>query len=343
MSKQGHHMVLANEEYIIQETKEVEVVRCVRNVLEYVPCCVMIIKDKIKLLLPVENKDYQLASPSDHRVNPPKWATQVVKSHFISVRACTDKSFPKNQWDLLPPHLLRPSKTNKNISACTILHGHCNFMKHPISIAGTKVVAHDQSVDRGWWDNWGTEGFINKAPEHHRNCKCFMPATNAIRTSNTVEFFPDCAEASAPNQLDTIMTVLLQLKELLQGNNTHNPQGGSAHALTQLLLDIQSPLGIPAKSHSQRTSKGAIANQTKETPIKSRDAGPTTRFQIKQVHPIGTIISEKFNGECCEGEVEEHFPREDLHKVKHRNGDNEDFTAKEISEHKKSRQACSGS
>ena len=97
MSKQGHHMVLANEEYIIQETKEVEVVRCVRNVLEYVPCCVMIIKDKIKLLLPVENKDYQLASPSDHRVNPPKWATQVVKSHFISVRACTDKSFPKNQ------------------------------------------------------------------------------------------------------------------------------------------------------------------------------------------------------------------------------------------------------
>ena len=170
-----------------------------------------------------------------------------------------------------------------------------------------------------------------------------MPATNAIRTSNTVEFFPDCAEASAPNQLDTIMTVLLQLKELLQGNNTHNPQGGSAHALTQLLLDIQSPLGIPAKSHSQRTSKGAIANQTKETPINSRDAGPTTRFQIKQVHPIGTIISEKFNGECCEGEVEEQFPREDLHKVKHRNGDNEDFTANEISEHKKSRQACSGS
>ena len=90
-------MVLANEEYIIQETKEVKVVRCVRNVLEYVPCCVMIIKDKIKFLLPVENKDYQLASPSDHRVNPPKWATQAVKSHFISVRASTDKSVSKNQ------------------------------------------------------------------------------------------------------------------------------------------------------------------------------------------------------------------------------------------------------
>ena len=63
-------MVLANEEYIIQETKEVEVVRCVRNVLEYVPCCVMIIKDKIKFLLPVENKDtnwhLQVTTESTH-------------------------------------------------------------------------------------------------------------------------------------------------------------------------------------------------------------------------------------------------------------------------------------
>ena len=122
------------------------------------------------------NQDYQLASPSDHRTNPAERAIQAVKAHFISVRACTDESFPKNQWDLLLPHteftlnLLRPSKINKDISAYTIMHGHCDFMKHPISIAGTKVLVHDRPMDRGSWDDRGTEGFfINKAPEHYRN------------------------------------------------------------------------------------------------------------------------------------------------------------------------------
>ena len=78
---------------------------------------------------------------------------QAAKAHFISIRACTDQSFPKNQWDLLMPHteftlnLLRPSKINKDISAHTIMHGHCDSMKHPISIAGTKVLVHDRPMD----------------------------------------------------------------------------------------------------------------------------------------------------------------------------------------------------
>ena len=50
------------------------------------------------------NQDYQLASPSDHRTNPAERAIQAVKAHFISIRACTDPAFPKNQWDLLLPH-----------------------------------------------------------------------------------------------------------------------------------------------------------------------------------------------------------------------------------------------
>ena len=50
------------------------------------------------------NQTYQLASPSDHRTNPAERAIQAVKAHFISIRACTDQSFPKNQWDLLLPH-----------------------------------------------------------------------------------------------------------------------------------------------------------------------------------------------------------------------------------------------
>ena len=82
------------------------------------------------------NQAYQLASPSDHQTNPAERATQAVKAHFISIGACTDPSFPKNQWDLLLPHteftlnLLRPSKINKNISAYTIMHGHYLSLIH---------------------------------------------------------------------------------------------------------------------------------------------------------------------------------------------------------------------
>ena len=140
-----------------------------------------------------ENKqDYQLASPSDHRTNPAERAIQAVKAHFINIRACTDPSFPKNQWDLLLPHteftlnLLRPSKINKNVSVHTIMHGHYDFMKHPISIAGTRVLVHDRPMDRGSWDDRGTEGFfINKTTEHYTGitsatCQQQMPSEHPI-------------------------------------------------------------------------------------------------------------------------------------------------------------------
>ena len=157
------------------------------------------------------------------------------------------------------------------------MHGHCDFMKHPMSIAGTKVSAHDRPMDRGSWADSGTKGFfINKAPEHCRNCRHHMPAANAVRTSNTADFFPNGTNAPSPDQLDTISATPLQVKELLQGNDTCDPQGSSAHALTQPLLDIQSLFGIPTNSHDSQTSKGAAAPQSKATPINSRESGPTT-------------------------------------------------------------------
>ena len=292
------------------------------------------------------NQEYQLASPSDHRTNPAERAIQAVKAHFISIRACTDESFPKNQWDLLLPHaeftlnLLRPSKINKDISAHTIMHGHCDFMKHPMSIAGTKVLVHDRPMDRGSWADRGTEGFfVNKTTEHYRNYKCCMPITNAIRTSNTVEFFPDCTNTPVPTPLETVSTIPPQLKELLQGNDACNPQGGSAHALTQPLLDVQSLLGIPSTTKPVQTSKGA--GESKSDTVTTRNTGPTTRSKTKQIHPIGTIISKKFSGKYFEGEAAEHFPREDLCKIKCADDDAEDFTAVEISKHKKQKQSYS--
>ena len=192
-------------------------------------------------------QECQLASPSDHRTNPAERAIQDAKAHFISIRSCCDPSHPKNQWDLPTPHTeftlnpLRPLKINKNISACSIINDCCDFMKHPISIARTEAVTHDQPMDRGSWADRGTEGFfIDRATEHCRNHKCFIPSTNAVRTSNAAEFFPACYNAPKVEPLETVALILNQLKEALQGNQTCNPQGGQAHALTQTQLEVQS-------------------------------------------------------------------------------------------------------
>ena len=251
------------------------------------------------------SQDCQLASPGDHRTNPAERANQAVKAHFISVRACTDQSFPKSQWDLPLPHAeftlnsLRPSKINENISAHTMMHGHCDFMKHPMSIAGTKVLAHDRPMDRGSWADRGTEGFfINKSPEHCRNCECCMPITNAIRTSNTVEFFPDCTNAPVPTPLETVSTTLPQLEELSQGDDTCNPQGGAAHALTQPPLDIQSPLGIPSTASPAQTSKGA--SEPKGDTVNNGNTGRSTTHEI-QTEPNPQRLPETTQPSCLGG------------------------------------------
>ena len=133
--------------------------------------------------------------------------------------------------------------------------------------------------------------------------------------------------------------MLNQLKELLQGNQTTNPQGGQAHALTQTLLDIQGLLGMP---YHQPSSKSPASTSKGEcTQLNTRNAGPSTRSKTKQAYPIGTIISKFFNGTHYEGEIIKYHPKEELYSVRYSDGDQEDFTAAEIKVHKKIKQSHS--
>ena len=42
--------------------------------------------------------EYQLASPSDHRLNHAKRAIQTFKAYFIAIRSSADPDFLKNYW-----------------------------------------------------------------------------------------------------------------------------------------------------------------------------------------------------------------------------------------------------
>ncbi len=54
-------------------------------------------KERIQL----NNMQYQLVPPHDHRRNIAEKAIQVFKAHFISIFCSTDKVFPLHLWDRL--------------------------------------------------------------------------------------------------------------------------------------------------------------------------------------------------------------------------------------------------
>ena len=195
--------------------------------------------------------EYQLASPDDHRQLPAERAIRDVKAHFISIRNIASPNFPKDCWDLLLPHtedtlnLLRPSKTNPLISAYTSLRGHYNYMKHPIAPAGCKILVHDRPTTRGSWADRGTEGyFISQASNHYRNFTCYIPNTNSIRITNTIEFFPHNCSLPALKPIDTVAHILSDLRTALTTFPRNNLIAGPNHSLLQALYDIQGLLGL---------------------------------------------------------------------------------------------------
>ena len=54
------------------------------------------VSTKLIKQIQLDNLDYQLAAPGDHRRNPAERAIQSFKDHFISIRAGTDCEFPKD-------------------------------------------------------------------------------------------------------------------------------------------------------------------------------------------------------------------------------------------------------
>ena len=200
-----------------------------------------------------DNSKIQLASPDDHRQLPAERSIQDVKSHFISIRCIADKTFSTDNWDSLLQHtedtlnMLRPSKLNPLLSACATLRGHFNYMATPLAPAGCKVLVHDRPKNRGSWADKGTEGFfITQAPDHYRNFTCYMPITNSIRISNTVEFFPQNCTLPALEPLDTVAHILSELRDILTNYPRNNLFTGRHHDLLHSLNTIQALLGLPS-------------------------------------------------------------------------------------------------
>ena len=121
---------------------------------------------------------------------------QTAKNHIIAGLATTDVDFPIQQWNLLIPqgqhtlNMLRPTRINPKILAFTFLEGMHNYDAVPFAPPGWRVLVYEDPQRRASWDPHGIEGwYVERALDHYRNYTCYIPTTNALRTSNTVSFF----------------------------------------------------------------------------------------------------------------------------------------------------------
>ena len=225
-----------------------------------------------KLLEVIESKnlDYEIAAAGDHRTNPAERAIQTLKDHMIACLNGTDRSFPPEQWDLLMPqiiltlNLVRESRYQPLLSAYAQVHGQFDFNKTPLAPLGCLVIVHDRPKDRGTWADHGTLGFyVGPAMKHYRNYTCYIPATKATRTSNTVEFFPDCCEVPTTSSTDALTMAFQDIKEILENphppmpvtNLTHRNEMNESIRLLQKFTNLESITPDDACGESRRSPR----------------------------------------------------------------------------------------
>ncbi len=123
-------------------------------------------KERIKL----NNMQYQLVPPHDHRRNIAEKAIQVFKAHFISILCGTDKAFPLHLWDRLLGqaehtfNMLRTSRMMPLVSAYTYLWGEHNYNANPFAPLGCKVEAHvTPSIQETWAPHTANSFYVRNA------------------------------------------------------------------------------------------------------------------------------------------------------------------------------------
>ena len=312
--------------------------------------------------------DYQLASPGDHRLNEAERAIQTFKAHFIAVRSGADPDFPKNCWDLLLEqavltlNLLRPSRINPKISAYTQIHGVFDYNRTPLAPAGCKVVVHDRIDDRGTWSEHGTRGFyIRPALKHYRNYDCYMPATRAARTSNTIKFFPTTCPFPTISSTDRIAMILTDLLAVLRDPPKSVPFLQQGTDLNEAILRLQTLLFLDQNNNNNTAIDRNQFDNISAPRVKQGVARPrvqprietsvapiisphdrTTRSKTARRHAIGTIVRKRFDdGKFYEGEVTKYDPPNKFYAVEYRDGDKEEYTHDEITTHHKKTQQYS--
>jgi hypothetical protein len=102
--------------------------------------------------------------------------------------------------------------------------GNFDFNKTPLAPPGCKVVVHGRAMERGAWACHGIVGYyIGPAMKHYRNYNSYIPETRGIRTTKTVEFFPEKVEMPTTSTTDRLARATEDLVAILQQPHPATP------------------------------------------------------------------------------------------------------------------------
>jgi hypothetical protein len=150
---------------------------------------------KFKERITLNNMQYQLVPPHDHRCNIAEKAIQVFKAHFLCILCGVDKAFPLHLWDRLlgqaehTLNMLRISRMTPSVSAYAYLWGKHNYDANPFTPLGCKVEAHVMpSIQETWAPHTASGFYVRNAWEHYRCRKIYICDTKHTRTCLTAFF-----------------------------------------------------------------------------------------------------------------------------------------------------------
>jgi hypothetical protein len=100
-------------------------------------------------------------------------------------------------------------------------------------------------MERGAWACHGIVGYyIGPAMNHYRNYNSYIPETRGIRTTHTLEFFPEKVEMPTTSTTDRLARATEDLVEILQQPHPATSflqQGTTVNDAVQQLTEIFSP------------------------------------------------------------------------------------------------------
>ena len=176
------------------------------------------------------NTEARYVPPHDKAGNMAERMLQTFKGHLISSLAGVDTGFPLKLWDKcllqveMTLNLSRPSKSDPSKSAYEYIHGTgWDPLRTPMAPLGTFCTVYEP--ERTSFGSHGLEGYyIGPAMDHSKCFQIYIPTTNDIRISASINWYPDQFSKSQDDMLlklavENLRNTILDLKTPIEDVN----------------------------------------------------------------------------------------------------------------------------
>jgi hypothetical protein len=152
-------------------------------------------------------------------------------------------------------NMCRRSRINPKLFAYQQIWGNFDFNKTPMASPEYKVIVHERTLERGARASHGVAGFyIQPAMHHYRNYKAYIPETRGVRTSNTIEFFPDKVKMPSPSSVDRLAAATEDLVAALEQPHPPTPFLDLGTSTNDAIAKLRSIYSSPQNKPSQKAS-----------------------------------------------------------------------------------------